>query len=137
MSRIAQSTSVQRPKRTPIGSRNVLTVAGQDPNYHYRIVNDSGDRIQQFLEAGYELVDASTVRVGDKRVNAATPEGTKAQVAVGKGEKAMVMRIRKDWYLEDQAAKQAHVNKLEQTIKQNASSAADYGKLTISTGSPE
>lgn len=134
MSRTAASASAQRPRRTPIGSRNVLTVQGKDPNFVYRIVNDSGDRIQQFLDAGYELVEASTVQVGDKRVNAATPVGSKAQVSVGKGEKAFVMRIPKDFYDEDQVAKQSYVNKLEQSIKQTASSSADYGKLTIQNG---
>lgn len=137
MSRIANSASaqaVQRVKRTPIAGRNVLTVTGKEPGYEYRIVNDAGDRIAQFLDAGYELVDASAVTVGDKRVNKATPEGTKAQVSVGKGDKAFVMRIKSEFYQEDQKMKQEHVNRLEATIKQTASGTADYGKLTIQTG---
>lgn len=134
MSKTAASASAQRPRRTPIGGRNVLTVQGKDPNFVYRIVNDSGDRIQQFLGAGYELVEASTVQVGDKRVNAATPVGSKAQVSVGKGEKAFVMRISKEFYDEDQLAKKVYVDKLEQSIKQTASNSADYGKLTIQNG---
>ena len=100
-----------------------------------RIVNDTGDRIQQFLDAGYELVDANSVRVGDKRVNQSTPEGTKAQVSVGGGQKAFVMRIPKEYYEEDQAAKQAEVNRLEESIKKQVSSGnADYGKVMISQG---
>lgn len=134
MSRTANSASAQRPKRTSINQRNVLTVAGKEPDYEYRIVNDQGDRIQQFIDAGYELVDANSVRVGDKRVDKAAAEGTKAQVSVGKGEKAFVMRIRKEWYDEDQAAKQARVNELERSIKQTASGSADYGSVTIKTG---
>ena len=134
MSRTANSASAQRPKRTSVNQRNVLTVSGKDPEFEYRIVNDQGDRIQQFIDAGYELVDANTVRVGDKRVDKAAAEGTKAQVTVGKGEKAFVMRIRKDWYDEDQAAKQARVNELERSIKQTASGSADYGSVTIKTG---
>lgn len=136
MSRTANSASApQRVKRTPVNGRNVLTVSGKDPDYVYRIVNDSSDRIQAFLDAGYELVDANSVRVGDKRVNSASPEGSKAQVNVGGGQKAMVMRIKKEWYDEDQAAKAAHVNQLEQTIKQKAVG-ADYGTVTISRGTP-
>lgn len=134
MSRTANSASAQRPKRTSISQRNVLTVSGKEADYEYRIVNDQGDRIQQFIDAGYELVDANSVRVGDKRVDKAAAEGTKAQVSVGKGEKAFVMRIRKEWYNEDQTAKQARVNELERSIKQTASSTADYGKVTIQTG---
>lgn len=120
-----------RTRRTPIGTRNVLTVAGKDPNYVYRIVNDSGDRVNEFLEAGYELVPEDSIKVGDKRVNKATPEGSKAQVSVGQGQKAFVMRIRKEWYEEDQAAKQQRVDQLEATIKEKALDGT-YGKLEIS-----
>lgn len=120
-----------RTRRTPIGQRNVLTVTGKDPNYVYRIVNDSGDRIQSFLDAGYELVDEDSVRVGDKRVNKASAEGSKSQISVGQGQKAFVMRIRREWYEEDQLAKQKHVDQLEATIKEKALDGT-YGKLEIS-----
>lgn len=117
-----------RTRRTPVGKRNVLTVTGKDPNYVYRIVNDSGDRIEQFKEAGYEIVEASEVRVGDRRVNQATPEGSKAQVSVGQGQKAMVMRIHKDWYEEDQDKKMQDVRQLEESLKKPS---GDYGKISI------
>lgn len=120
-----------RPQRTPIGQRNVLTVAGKDPNYVYRIVNDSGDRVQEFLDAGYELVQEDSVRVGDKRVNKASAEGTVSQISVGQGQKAFVMRIKKEWYEEDQSAKQGRVDQLEATIKEKALDGT-YGKLEIS-----
>lgn len=120
-----------RTRRTPVGQRNVLTVAGKDPNYVYRIVNDSGDRIQEFLDAGYELVQADSIRVGDKRVNAATAEGSVSQISVGQGQKAMVMRIKKEWYEEDQATKQIQVDQLEATIREKALDGT-YGKLEIS-----
>ncbi len=133
MSRVANSPS-GRTKRTPVNGRNVLTVTGKEDGWHYRIVNDTGDRIAQFLEAGYELVDSSTVRVGDKRVAQASAEGSKAQVAVGKGEKAFVMRIKNEWYKEDQDAKQAEIKRLEQTITQNLAGKADYGSVKIESG---
>lgn len=131
MARTTASASA-RPTRTPISGRNVLTVRGKEPGYTYRVVNDQGDRVAEFLDRGYELVEATTVRVGDKRVNATTPEGTKAQVSVGKGEKAYVMRIKQEWYEEDQKAKQVQVNELEAAIKQTSS--ADYGDIKIGTG---
>jgi hypothetical protein len=128
------ASAAQRPSRTPISGRNVLTVNGKEPGYSYRVVNDNGDRIAQFLDAGYELVDASTITVGDKRVNAATAEGSKAQVSVGNGDKAYVMRIKQDWFDEDQKAKQARVNELEESIKQKSGN-ADYGTVKICPGS--
>lgn len=118
-----------RVKRTPIGSRNVLTVVGKDPNYEYRIVTDAGDRIQQFLEAGYELVDGKGVSVGDRRLDNPSAEGTKAQVSVGAGQKAFLMRIPKEFYEEDQAAKAARVKELENAIKNPGS--GDYGKVEL------
>jgi hypothetical protein len=119
-----------RVQRTPVGTRNVLTVAGKEAGYEYRIINDSGDRVQEFLDAGYEIVSNDSVRVGDKRVNAATAEGSKAQLSVGQGQKAFVVRIKKEWYDEDQARKQAHVNEMEAATKAKALDGT-YGKLEI------
>jgi hypothetical protein len=127
-----RGTRTTRTTRVPVTERNILSVKGKEPGYEYRIVNDSGDRVQQLVDAGYEFVDASTVQVGDKRINSTTPEGTHAQVSVGGGMKAYVMRIREDWYKEDQAAKQARVNEMEDTIKQNA--AGFDGNVTIKRG---
>ncbi len=118
-----------RVRRTPVGIRNVLTVSGKDDKYVYRIVNDTGDRVQQFMEAGYETVSAKDVRVGDNRVNKPSTEGTVAQASVGGGMKGIVMRIQKDWYDEDQAAKLRHVAETEATTKQKALEGSDYGKL--------
>ena len=134
MNEKAQQTQLKvRPKRTPIAKRDILSVQGKDPNFHYRIVNDSGDRIQNFKEAGYEPVLASDVRIGDKRVNSATPEGSLAQVSVGGGQKALLMRIPKEWYDEDQAAKQTEINRLEQSTLQQALEKNELknGKLEI------
>ena len=120
-----------RTQRVPVGTRKVLTVAGKEAGYNYRVINDSGDRVQEFLDAGYELVNADSVRVGDKRVNSGAAEGSKAQLYVGQGQKAFVVRIRQEWYDEDQARKQAHVNELESATKAKALDGT-YGKLEIS-----
>jgi hypothetical protein len=119
-----------RVKRTPIGTRNVLTVAGKDPNFVYRIINDSGDRVQEFMDAGYELVKDDSVKVGDKKVNKSSSEGSLSQVSVGQGQKAFVVRIKKEWYDEDQATKQLRVDELENSTKAKALDGT-YGKLEI------
>jgi hypothetical protein len=128
-----------RKTRTPVNGRNILTVTGKEPGYVYRVVNMTGDRVQQFLDAGYEVVNANDIRVGDRRVDAATPEGSMAQVVVNKseGQKAVVMRIKDEWYKEDQVLKQQEVARLEQSITETLSgktdkNPADYGKLQIS-----
>lgn len=117
-----------RKTRVPVGQRNVLTVLGKDPDFEYRIVNDVGDRVAAFEDAGYVVEEAAAVRVGDKRVNRATPEGSKAQVSVGEGRKAYVMKIPKEFYAEDQNAKLNQVRQIEESIKQPS---GDYGKIEI------
>lgn len=120
-----------RPQRTPVGQRNILTVKGKDPSYVYRIVNDVDDRISQYKEAGYEIVPDTSVAVGDKRVNAASSVGSGKQISVGQGTKAFVMRIRKDWYEEDQAAKLTQVAAVEQATREKALDGT-YGDLKLS-----
>ena len=120
-----------RVTRTPVGQRNILTVKGKDPNYEYRIVNDIEDRIAQFQDAGYELVPDEAVDVGDKRVSQGTSVGSNKVFSVGQGTKAFVMRIKKEWYDEDQQAKQRRVDAQESSIKEKALDGT-YGKLDIS-----
>jgi len=121
-----------RVSRTPVGQRNILTVKGQDPNYVYRIVNDVDDRIEHLREAGYESVQDDAVKVGDKRVNAASSLGSVKQLSVGQGTKAQVMRIRRDWYEEDQATKLGQAAAIEDATRKKALSGTDYGDLKLS-----
>jgi len=123
-----------RVTRTPVGTRNILTVKGKDPNYEYRIVNDIDDRVAQFQEAGYELVANDTVKVGDKRVNSTTSEGSVKQLSVGQGTKAYLMRIKKDWFDEDQQAKQAKVTEIERATQDKALTGT-YGTIESYRGS--
>jgi len=86
--------------------------------------------VQEFMEAGYELVKDDSVKVGDKKVNKTSSEGTVSQVSVGQGQKAFVVRIKKEWYDEDQAQKQLRVDELENSTKAKALDGT-YGKLEI------
>lgn len=126
---VAKSPS-GRVRRTPVGVRNVLTVGGKDPDYEYRIVNDTGDRVEQFKGAGYDVVLASDVTIGDRRISKASPEGSAAQVSIGGGDKAIVMRIKRDWYEEDQQRKLNDVAITESATKSDALNGT-YGKLDI------
>lgn len=121
---------VGRVTRVPVSQRNILTVKGKDPNYVYRVVNDVDDRIAQFMEGGYEIVEREQTEVGDKRVSQGTAVGSKQQMSVGQGTKAYVMRIKREWYDEDQARKQEFVNRQEASIKEKALD-GNYGKLEI------
>lgn len=122
----------RRVRRAPLGNRNILTVTGKEPGYEYRFVNDTGDRIQEFLDDGWEIVEKKDVRIGDKRLgNPTSAEGTAATAAVGHGTTAYVLRIKEEWYKEDQEAKQEYVNQTEAATKEKAQDGT-YGELKIS-----
>ena len=121
--------NVKRPARTPIGQRSRLNVKGKEAGFHYRIVNDNEGRVQDFIDAGYEIVSDSSVTVGDKRIANPTQEGSPVKVHVGAGQQAYLMRIKDAWYTEDQGSTQAQINELEDGMK--AQSKADYGSITI------
>lgn len=118
-----------RPTRTPLGQRSILGVKGKEPGYSYRIVNDIGDRIESFKERGYEVVADDSVKIGDRRVATPTKEGSPVQVSVGGGVKGYLMRIKEEWYKEDQQAKEAQLKEQENAMKTNASQ--DYGTLKL------
>ena len=109
---------VSRPKRTPIGRRNRLSVENKDPNYVYRIVNDLDGRVQDMIDRDYEIVPKA--EVGDKRVDSPSSLGSVKQIAVGQGVTAVVMRKRRDWHDDDQALKQKEVDDLEATMNEAA-----------------
>ena len=122
----------ERVKRAPInGTRNVLNVRGKDPAYTYRIVNDVDTRVNDFLERGYEIVTDQGVTVGDKRVAIPSQTGSNVELSVGQGQKALLMRIKKEWHEEDQAAKQQQVDLLEQQMKAETRKDGNYGSIKI------
>lgn len=120
-----------RVKRNPIAGRNRLSVHNKDDNYVYRIVNDVDDRIDAFKENGWEPVLAKDTKIGDKRVETSGPTGSVAEISVGNDTKAIVMRIKKEWFEEDQKTKQAQVDAIEQTMKEDALR-DNYGNLSLS-----
>lgn len=107
-----------RPRRTPLAMRNKLTVKNVDPNYQYRIVNDVEDRVEIFKERGYEIV--TDAQVGDSRVDKPSSLGSTTEISVGQNVKAVVMRIPKEWYQEDQTIKQAQIDALESSMNADA-----------------
>ncbi len=124
---LATKSPSGRVKRTPITVRNRLSLKERDPNYQYRIVNDVDDRVDQFLERGWEVVQDA--KVGDKRVENSTGVGSVKTVSVGQGIKGVTLRIKRELYDEDQAAKMVEVDATEETMRADARRAADYGSL--------
>jgi hypothetical protein len=108
-----------RPSRTPLGVRNILSYAEykRDKNYSYRVINDRDDRVSRALAAGYEFVNGSSSELGDARVAEGTNLDSRISKPVGGGVTGYLMRIRKDFFEEDQAEKQRMVDKTEAAMK--------------------
>jgi hypothetical protein len=126
------ATKANRPQRTPLANRSVLGIKGKEPGYVYRIVNDTGDRISMFQERGYEIVTDNTIKIGDRRVGKASADGSPVQVSVGGGIDGYLMRIKDEYYKEDQDYKEQQLKELEQSMRKDATNGM-YGKLDIST----
>lgn len=120
-----KTTRKRRPKRTPIGRRNILTVGNRDPKFEYRWVNDVDGRLQMFEDAGYEAVSDPT-EVGDPRAGDASQLGSTVRKPVGDGKSAVLMRIPKEFYQEDQDAKEQHLRAKEQALLQEAQGEGFY-----------
>ena len=127
-----ESNKSARVARKPLNQRGPQAIAGdKDPGFEYRFVNDTGSRIQNFKAAGYEFVTGDDLIVGDNRVSDATDLGSAKRVISNDGTTSYLMRIKKDWYEEDQASKAAAIKEQEAAMKQEASTGM-YGKLNIS-----
>jgi len=127
---MAKAQAATRAKRIPVGGpRDILTVANKDPNFVYRWVNDVAGRIQKFKEGGYEVV-TQDLEVGQAAVDRGSKLGSAITKSVGGQVTAVLMRIPKEWYDEDQAAKMAEVDALEVAMR-DAAHQDRYGSLTL------
>ena len=98
-----------RPRRVPVGYRNRFDVSGKDPNFQYRIVKDAEGRIQEFLDAGYEVVDKNKTKLGADRLEGGSSLGSLSSIPLGGGDQGVLMRIPNEFYEEDQKAKEQKV----------------------------
>jgi hypothetical protein len=125
-----------RPTRTPIGTRNKLTAPPRE-GYVRRFVNDVDGRIQMFEDAGYEAVRAPT-QVGDPMAGDSSQLGSVVRKPVGGGVDAVLMEIPKEWYDEDQLAKEHRLKEKEKALLSEAKGEGFDGKgVTIQRSRPE
>ena len=113
-----QTRPVGRPKRIPLGTRNVLTYP-PIPGYVTRVVNDIEDRVARFKEAGYEVVTGDEI-LGDRAAGVGGAVGSEVSKPVGGGRRGVLMKIKQEFYDEDRAAKQARVDASEDGLYRQA-----------------
>jgi len=111
------------PKRDGIGSnrisyaeRNKLSVQNRDDGFNYRVVNTDDEkwqgRIENMMARGYTVCHEGEI-LGDSRGTEASQVGSVIGKPVGNGVRGVLMKIPKEFYEEDQAAKQAEVDHSE------------------------
>ena len=126
-------TPQKRVVRKPLSAQGPLNISGEkDPNFHYRFVNDTGSRVYNYQQAGYEIVTDGDITVGDSRVSDASDLGSPRRVVGNQGKTSVLMLIPKEYYEEDQARKNALLDEQDQAMKQQATKDLDYGKIQIS-----
>lgn len=119
-----------KKKRIPVsGRRDVLTASGKEKGYTYRWVNDDGSRIPEFKEGGYEAVIDRSMVIGDSSTSSPSTLGAHITKNVGQGVTAHLMRIKDEFYQEDQIAKARVVDQKEESLKE------DMNKLSGAYGS--
>lgn len=122
-----------RPKRVPInGYRNRLEIKGQEPGWHYCIVNDYN--IERYQEAGYEFVEHECT-IGDKRIDVASVQGQNGGricVPVGNGVIGFAMRCTEEDYQDENGIIDAETDETDMMVRQQASEDGRYGKVELS-----
>jgi hypothetical protein len=128
-----------RPRKNPVNRptrrhsdepRNTLTFDNRDQNYVYRVFNDTDGRIEHFQEVGYEVVHENA-QLGDSTADSAASVGSAVSKPVGNGVTGVLMRIKREWYDEDQARKQKRVDDSEETLRQAPKADGRYGSVKI------
>jgi hypothetical protein len=100
-----------------------LTVNYDIPGYHLHIFNDEPGRIQTAIDGGYEFVTPAEVGgVKDSVTSGNTDLGDKVRFLVGSSEKgdglyAYLMKIKQEWYDEDQAEIQKRNDLVDDAIR--------------------
>ena len=115
------SNRANRPTRSKTyadgRSNGPLSMAGDldDKNYHYRVVTDKGNRVEQLKQYGYEVDQNNNL---DFMSGSAVKTGSAHSVVVDKrtGEKGVLMRQPIEFHEEDKLAKAKAIDKTEESM---------------------
>jgi len=123
------------PKKTRIpvsGRRDVLTAKGKEKGWVYRWVNDVEDRLPTFKAGGFELAQSEDIEIGSIGVDNPSTIGGVISKNVGQGVTAYLMRIKEEYYREDQTAKALDVDAKEELLNEHIRELSGrYGGIEI------
>ena len=119
------TTAVATRKRRNVfnGTEVKLSVRNQIPGYHLHVFTDAGSRIQEAMDSGYEFV--TPTEVGGVSENVVSRNGDLGERirylvnprAEGTEQYGYLMKIRQEWYEQDQAELQAKNNRIDESIR--------------------
>lgn len=120
---LKKRTTVERARR-PMGIPRAKLAIPDMPGYVGRVINDIPGRLAAAIEGGYEFVsreDAPNWGADEVTPGNSDP-GTKVSRVVGTNPdgtplRGYLMRIRKEWYDEDQDAKMKRVDETADAIR--------------------
>lgn len=124
-----------RPKRVPLGMRNVLA-AEKRQGFVRRWFNDTDDRLERAEAAGWMAVQ-KPADAADPRAGAGSQVGSIVSKSVGGGVRGVLMEIPEEFYQEDKAAKEARITRTEQGLSRQPGIKGQqyghvYGKVNLS-----
>ena len=116
-------SSTERKRNSFNGTEGKLTIQHKIDGFHLHIFNDSPGRIQTALDGGYVFVTPEEIGgVKENVVSRNTDLGDKVRFLVGRvdsGEAlyAYLMKIKQEWYEEDQMTMQDKNNLVDEAIR--------------------
>lgn len=147
MAKERESREVQQDRtrsgRVPIHEQkqDILTARVKDAGYEYRFVNDvvhanGARRVDSFKLAGWEVAPSTQVGNGSTDANVSLGSTSEAVVEKSSGRRAVLMRIPKELYEQDQKAKQDKITRQERQFIRRKKKAEDsddgtYGEVSI------
>lgn len=124
-----------RKERLPLGiKRSKMAVKDKQDGYVYRWINDTVGRIQDAQNGGYEFVANAVVGEGDITNRNQSVGSDRVSRIVGKDDNgnpttAYLMRIKQEWYKEDQGNKQKVLDDLDAALKRGQAKPVDNGYI--------
>ena len=105
------------------GTEAKLGVRSQIPGYHLHIFTDVGSRVQEAIDSGYEFVTPTEIGgVSENVVSRNSDLGERIRYLVnpraeGTEQFGYLMKVRQEWFEEDQAELQAKNNRIDSAIR--------------------
>lgn len=115
--------AIRKRRNSFNGTAAKISVNEQVPGYHLHVFTDTGSRIQEAMDGGYEFV--SPTEVGGVSENVVSRNGDLGDRirylvnprAQGTEQYGYLMKIRQEWHEEDQAELQAKNNRIDAAIR--------------------